>query len=99
MIHHLVLLSWKADDTRAQEAAIGAELTGLKARIPGIVSASFGRQNSPEGLGKGMDVGLAVVFSDAAARDAYLPHPAHQEVVARLKPLLADLVVLDYEFR
>jgi hypothetical protein len=98
MIHHIALFAWKPGVTRAQEAAIGAELTGLKARIPGIVSASFGRQNSPEGLGKGMDVGLAVVFTDAAARDAYLPHPAHQEVVARLKPLLADLVVLDYEF-
>jgi hypothetical protein len=98
MIHHLALFAGKPGVSSAQEAAIGAELTGLMARIPGIVSASFGRQNSPEGLGKGMDVGLAVVFTDAAARDAYLPHPAHQQVVAKLKPLLADVVVLDYEF-
>jgi quinol monooxygenase YgiN len=98
MIHHIALFQWKPGVSAAQEAQVGRLLTGLKARIPGIVSASFGRQNSPEGLGKGMGVGLAVVFSDAAARDAYLPHPAHQEVVAALKPLLADLVVLDYEF-
>lgn len=29
-----------------------------------------------------------MTFTDAAARDAYLPHPAHQAVVQRLMPML-----------
>jgi len=98
MIHHIALFQWKPGVTPAREAELGRRLTALKTLIPGILSASFGRQNSPEGLGKGLDVGLAVVFVDASARDAYLPHPAHQAVVDQLKPLLADVVVLDYEF-
>jgi hypothetical protein len=98
MIHHLVLFKWKPGTTAQQEAEIGRQLLGLKGKVPGLVSASYGRQNSPEGLGKGFDVGLAVVFSDARARDAYLPHPAHQAAVAVLKPQLEDVIVLDYEF-
>lgn len=31
---------------------------------------------------------MVMTFSDAAARDAYLPHPAHQRVVERLVPML-----------
>ena len=33
--------------------------------------------------------------ADPAGRDAYLPHPAHQAFVARLSPLLADVLVID----
>jgi hypothetical protein len=98
MIHHIALFQWKPGVTPAQEADLGRRLTALKTLIPGILNATFGHQNSPEGLGKGMHVGLSVVFVDAAARDAYLPHPAHLEAVAHLKPVLADLVVLDYDF-
>jgi hypothetical protein len=29
-----------------------------------------------------------MTFADAAARDAYLPHPLHQAVVERLLPML-----------
>ena len=98
MIHHIALFKWKPGTTAKQEQEIGAQLLALKGKVPGLISASFGHQNSPEGLGKEFDVGLAVVFSDAAARDAYLPHPAHQAVVAVLRPLLADVIVLDYQF-
>jgi hypothetical protein len=97
MIMHIALFAWKPGVTMAQEAALGCRLIALRDLVPGILNISFGHQNSPEGLGKDFNAGLSVVFTDAQARDAYLPHPAHQEVVADLLPLLADVVVVDYD--
>ena len=99
-IQHVVLLKWKDGTTPAQEAEVGAKLMALKDKIPGVVSISFGHQSSPEAAtkGHGFDAAITVVFTDAAARDAYLPNPDHQAVVSVLKPLLADLAVVDYTF-
>ncbi len=43
---------------------------------------------SREGLTRGFTHGVHMTFVDAAARDAYLPHPEHQRVVELLLPLL-----------
>ncbi len=97
---HLVLFKWKPNTTTEQEKEAGAKLLELKGKIPGVVSISFGHQNSPEAAtkGHGFDAALSVVFTNAAARDAYLPNPDHQAVVtALLKPMIADLAVVDYD--
>ena len=44
---------------------------------PGIIALKEGPSVSPEGLERGHDYGFVVTFDDAAARDAYLPHPEH----------------------
>ncbi|MBA3936130.1 MAG: Dabb family protein [Planctomycetes bacterium] len=97
---HLVLFKWKPNTTTDQEKEAGAKLLELKGKIPGVISISFGHQNSPEAAtkGHGFDAGLTVVFANAAARDAYLPNADHQAVVsALLKPIIADLAVMDYD--
>jgi hypothetical protein len=98
MIQHNVFFKWKPSITPEGEQAAFAALLGLKGKVPGIVSISIGHQNSPEGQGKGFQVGLSVVFTDAAARDAYLPHPAHTAAVESFVAHIADVVVLDYTF-
>jgi len=40
-----------------------------------------------------------VTFSSEADRDAYLPHPAHQEFVALATPHRERSLVLDYWVR
>ena len=50
---------------------------------------------SPEGLEGGFDWALVVRFRDAAARDAYLPHPAHQPVADHIGARSARVVVFD----
>ena len=94
MIQHNVLFKWKPSMTPAIEAAAFAAFRSMAKQIPGIVSVSVGHQNSPEGLGKGYQVGLSVVFTDAAARDAYLPHPAHVAAVEPIKPHIDDVCVI-----
>ena len=98
MIQHNVFFQWKSSITPAIEQAAFAEFRAMKTTIPGVVSVSVGHQNSPEGLGKKYQVGLSVVFTNQAARDAYLPHPAHVAAVAPIRAHIEDVCVLDYEF-
>ncbi|MBA3700235.1 MAG: Dabb family protein [Planctomycetes bacterium] len=98
MIQHNVFFTWKPSMTRELETQAFAAFLAMKQSIPGVVSVSVGLQNSPEGLGKGFTAGLSVVFTDAAARDAYLPHPAHIAAVTPIKPHIEDVCVLDYAF-
>lgn len=98
MIRHTVLCRFRKD---ADIAGVEAAIKGLQAKIPGILAVTFGANNSPEGLAKGFTHGFSVDFTDAAARDAYLPHPDHQvagkAVVAALDGGLEGLAVLDWE--
>jgi len=96
MLRHLVLLKFKPEATPAQVAAIVAAFVALRDRVETVRALEWGTDVSPEGLAKGFSHAFMLSFADAAGRDAYLPHPAHQAFVAQLQPLLADVLVLDY---
>lgn len=98
-VHHMVMFTWKDGTTAEQATAIEKALTGLKAKVPGIVSLTYGKQNSPEDAAKkhGFQYGLSVVFANAAARDGYITHADHVAAVQVLLPHLADVAVLDYD--
>jgi hypothetical protein len=88
MVHHLVLFRFRHDLPQEAVPAVFAELRALGERIPGITGFSGGVDGSKEGLTRGFTHGFQMTFTDAAARDAYLPHPEHQRVVEQLLPLL-----------
>ena len=98
MIRHVVLCRFRKD---ADVGAVFAAIAELQHKIPGILAVTCGKDNSPEGLQKGFTHGFTVDFVDAAARDNYLPHPAHQVVgkmvVAAMEGGLDGLTVLDWE--
>lgn len=77
------------------------ELQGLASEVEGITSIRVGAYNSPEGLNQGFSHAMVMTFIDATARDAYLPHPAHQRVVERLLPMLEGGLggVVAFDFR
>lgn len=79
-IVHVVLIRWAAQTSDEHRERARAVARGLKERIGGVESIVEGPSVSPEGLEQGYDYGLIVTFTDAAARDAYLPHPAHLEL-------------------
>lgn len=96
-INHVVLFGWTPEATPVQKQACAEALAGLKAVIPGILAYSGGDQNSPEAPGQGIDFGFVMTFADAAARDAYLPHPEHQRVIREhIAPILRQVQVFDY---
>jgi quinol monooxygenase YgiN len=97
MLRHLVLLKFKAEATPAEVEAIVQAFVALRESVDAVSGLEWGTDVSPEGLAKGFTHAFLLSFADAAARDAYLPHPAHQAFVERLQPLLADVLVIDYE--
>lgn len=101
MIRHCVFLRFRADVPQAEGDGIEADLRALQPLVDGFLAMSFGPNVSPEGLGQGFDHGFTMDFRDAAARDAYLVHPAHQavgkRVVAALEGGVQGLVVFDLE--
>jgi quinol monooxygenase YgiN len=95
VILHIVLLRPKPSAADADVEALDRALEGLRGEIPGILGYTWGPNGSPEGLGRGYALGFVMTFESAAARDAYLPHPAH----AAVGPLVAAVaeVVLVYD--
>ena len=96
-VRHIVCFKFKAGTTDAQIKAMEREFAALKGKVDGMVSFEHGKNNSPEGLNKDFTHCYVATFKNAKARDAYLPHPAHKEFVAKhLKPIMDDVFVIDF---
>src|SRR5436190_21702720 len=97
-VQHIALLQFKSGTSDAVVQTLIQELKRLTQVIPGIIDFSIGTNNSPEGLASGLTHGFVMTFRDAAARDAYLPHPEHEKFVAMAVPLVEKIVVFDYTY-
>lgn len=96
MIIHIVLFKWQPAIPSEAISQIMEELRNLQSLIPGILEISCGENFT--GRSQGFQHGLLVKFSDRNALSTYQDHPAHQNVVENLiKPILQDIVALDYE--
>ena len=98
-VRHVVVFKYTADATPARIETITTAFAALKDSIPGIVSFEHGVNNSPEGLNKDFTHVYLLTFTDAKARDAYLPHPEHQAFGKLLQSsgILDDVFVVDYD--
>lgn len=96
LLRHVVLLKFKdgVDDAQVQQVVRAfAELPG---RIDEIHDFEWGREDSVEKLTKGFTHCFLVTFRSQEDLKAYLPHPAHQEFVKLLGPVMEDVLVVDY---
>ena len=96
VLRHVVLLKFKPEATAEQIAAIETAFCALPKKIDTITDFEWGTDVAPEKRSEGFTHCFLVSFADAAGRDAYLPHPAHQEFVSLLKPKLEKVLVVDY---
>lgn len=97
-VRHVVVFKYKADATEQQIGQVTKAFSELKKSIPGIVSFEHGINDSPENKNQGFTHVYLVTFKNAAARDAYLPHPEHKkfgELLGKLG-ILEDLFVVDF---
>ncbi|MDX8536462.1 Dabb family protein [Mesorhizobium sp. M4B.F.Ca.ET.215.01.1.1] len=101
MIRHCVFVKFRSDVSPAERAAIHADLEALRWAIEGMDKVHFSANVSPEPFARGFSHGFTIDFRDAAARDAYLVHEAHQRAGARLVAALEGgtdgLMVVDLE--
>ncbi len=95
MLYHIVLFESRPESTPDEWDRLREAILDLPAHIAGIHSVNWGANASPEGLGQGYDQGFVMVFVDEAARDAYLPHPAHTAVIPAIQAISARTLVFD----
>jgi hypothetical protein len=95
-LRHVVSFKFKDSATPADIKKVEDAFSGLKGKIPQIQGLEWGTNNSPEGLNKGCTHGWILTFGSEKDRDAYLVHPDHQEFGKLVKPLVADVFVIDF---
>tara|TARA_A100001037_G_scaffold292944_1_gene308922 strand:+ start:106 stop:504 length:399 start_codon:yes stop_codon:yes gene_type:complete len=95
-LQHVVAFKFKDDATQAQIQKVEKAFVALKKKIPEIAALEWGTNNSPEGLNKDFTHCFIVTFHDEQGRATYLPHPDHKAFVKILKPILADVFVIDF---
>ena len=96
-VKHIALVKFKDGTTQAQIEDIFANILDITETVPGIEDYVSGPNSSPEGLNQGYTHALVMTFTDAAARDAYLPHPENERVKSLLMPTVESTLVFDFE--
>ncbi len=94
---HMAFFQFKPECTAEDIAEVWRIMEDLPKQIPGILNLTWGENTSTEGLSDGFTHSFVMLFESAAARDAYLPHPAHQRAVNLVVPKLARVIVCDHE--
>ncbi len=100
-IAHMVFFKLK-DRTPAGRDKLVAALDKLAAAVDGVAYYSagvIGENHEPAVSDREFDVALHLVFKDAAAHKAYLPHPAHVKFIDQNKADWAGVRVFDSEVR
>ncbi len=97
-VHHVVLCWLKEAGNAEQRTRLIETSRGFTA-IPNVRSVAAGT-SLPGGRGvvdATFDVAIHMTFANAAALQAYIDHPRHQQAVEEvLKPLTARVVVYDF---
>ncbi len=97
-VKHIAFFKFKPTCTREDIADVWRIMENLPRKIPGILGFTWGPNTSTEGLSQGFDHSFVMVFESPAARDAYLPHPVHQDAVTKVVPRLESVIVCDHDF-
>ncbi|MGJ0390831.1 Dabb family protein [Microbacterium sp. CGR1] len=98
MIRHVVTWKLAAEDAgeRAEQAAeVARRLNALDGVVPQLRSISAGANSAyPD---TNWDVTLVADFDSIAALEEYQVHPAHEEVVAYVRSVVASRAAVDFE--
>jgi Stress responsive A/B Barrel Domain len=95
-LRHIVLFKFKPDVTKAQVQEVVDAFAALPKKIDTIAGFEWGTDVSVEMKSEGFTHCFVVSFQDAKARDAYLPHAAHQEFVKLVGPRIEKVLVFDF---
>lgn len=96
ILRHIVNLRYK-DQASEEEVDNAVKMfLDLKDEIPGISDIEWGVNDSTEGASKGFTHSFVLTFEDEHAREVYLFHKAHLDLVSQIGPIIADVLVMDY---
>ena len=97
-VKHIAFFKFKPTCTAEDIADVWRIIEDLPRQIPGILGLTWGVNTSTEGLSQGFTHSFVMTFENAAARDAYLPHPIHTAAAEKVVPRLDAVIVCDHEF-
>jgi hypothetical protein len=102
MISHIVLMKPKADLSPDERQGFIAAFERAVQEIPSVRAVRIGRRvmtgASYESLSRETGDYVAIIdFDDLDGLDAYLRHPAHDELGARFYQTLSSAMVFDYQ--
>lgn len=95
-VHHLVFFKFKTETPKEKVDAVNAAFAGLPRKISGLLSFQAGPNNLAGDRNVGFGHGYLLTFVNDRARDDYLIHPAHKELVDLVVPVLEEPLVLDF---
>ena len=96
MIRHILFITLTDDTSPAQIDAVRLAFLRIPHQVEGVTRVEWGVNDSPEGKNSGYTHCVLMTFADEAARQRYLPHPAHDALKTLFRPVLQDIVVLDF---
>lgn len=96
MIRHILFIAFTDSALPEQIQAVRSAFLQISDRVEGITSVEWGVNDSPEEKNAGYTHCVLMTFADEAARQRYLPHSAHDDLKAIFRPILQDIIVLDY---
>ena len=95
-VKHYGVFQFKEEITPEQIDACFVELHSMVGKIPGLLDMIHGPYESDEGLNDGFTHGFIMTFESPESRDAYLPHPVHEQVKDVVVPCLERVIVFDF---
>ncbi|PSW06568.1 Dabb family protein [Photobacterium lipolyticum] len=99
MIRHILLIQFKADAPLSQIDAVKDAFIAFPETVDGVEAVEWGENDSPEGKNRGYTHCVLMTFRDEASRQTYLPHPKHDALKSIFRPVLEEIIVLDYTVR
>ncbi|WCE29369.1 Dabb family protein [Vibrio sp. SCSIO 43137] len=96
MIRHILLIKFKTDASENEISNLFHLFKAMPDKVEGVESVEWGINDSPEGKNKGYTHSVVMTFADEAGRQNYLPHKEHAALKEVFRPLLEDIIVLDY---
>ena len=95
-LYHVVSLKFKEGTTKEQVKGVEDAFAALKSKVPGVTALHWGTNVSPEKLNKGYTHCFVLTFASDKDRDAYLVHPEHDAFGKVLRPVLGEVLVIDF---
>ncbi len=92
----MVCFQFKQDVSSERQQQAVNDFLNLKELIPQIIKFEGGNNISVEGHDKGFTHCFVLTFKSEADRNTYLECTPHKALANKNKPLLKDLLVIDY---
>ncbi|MDX5628271.1 MULTISPECIES: Dabb family protein [unclassified Brenneria] len=96
MIRHILLIAFTEKASATEIEQVKMAFLHMTENVEGVQAVEWGCNDSPEGKNAGFTHCVMMTFCDEQARQRYLPHPRHDELKAIFRPVLNDIIVLDY---